>query len=531
MSRNRLGFALLVCLFLAAAAMAQTAPMPGANTTFEARVAAILVEPLYRHATFGLEIYSLDSDQSLFRLNADQLFTPASTTKLLTEGTALALLGPQYRFHTRVYAAGTLKHGELRGDLVVVASGDPDLSNRIRPDGTLAFENEDHAYDGSPYTKAVPGDPLAVLRELALQVAARGIRKIKGRVLVDVGLFPEGARELGTGTVISPMCVNDNIVDVTIGPGAAPGAPVTLHVSPATAYVRFINQATTGAAGSKPEIRWGSDREAADGSHAVTVTGAFPQAMAPILYAYAVPLPSRFAEMALAQELRAEGVSFEPSKAAAPAWPMLRAWYSTSHLVAEHVSPPLYEDVRITLKVSQNLHASMMPFVVGAVLGHSGAGAKQAGFDLERDFLQKAGLDLTAASQGDGAGGAQSAFFTPDFVVHYLAFIAKQPYYSLFYRSLPVLGRDGTLWDIQTLSPAAGKVHAKTGTFGAYDALNKNLMVTGKGLAGFMTSARGHHLAFAFYANHVSVPLDGADPAEVVGQTLGELAAAAYQLE
>ncbi len=199
--------------------------------------------------------------------------------------------------------------------------------------------------------------------------------------------------------------------------------------------------------------------------------------------------------------------------------------------MAEHVSPPFYEDVKVTLKVSQNLHASMMPWVVGATLSHAGANAEQAGFDLERSFLEKAGLDLSAASQGDGAGGAQSAFFTPDFMVHYLAFIARQPDFSLFYRALPILGRDGTLWNIQVLSPAAGHVHAKTGTFAAYDALNRNLMVTGKGLAGYMTTLSGHHLAFALYANRVSVPMDGPDPAEIVGQALGEIADAAYEVE
>src|SRR4029453_9935747 len=103
--------------------------------------------------------------------------------------------------------------GVLRGDLVLVASGDPNLSARVRPDDTLAFENEDHSYDGDPNTRAVPGDPLLVIRALASQVAARGIRKVDGRVLVDVTLFPEGQRELGTGVVISPIMVNDNIVD------------------------------------------------------------------------------------------------------------------------------------------------------------------------------------------------------------------------------------------------------------------------------------------------------------------------------
>ena len=132
----------------------------------------------------------------------------------------------------------------------------------------------------------------------------------------------------------------------------------------------------------------------------------------------------------------------------------------------------------------------MTPYILGEALAHKTKDIDQAGFDLERDFLVKAGLDLTGASQGDGAGGAQSAYFTPDFMVHYLAFMSRQKDFAIFENALPILGRDGTLWNIQVNSPAAGHVFAKTGTFDAYDALNRRLMLTGKGLAGYTTTAR-----------------------------------------
>ena len=172
---------------------------------------------------------------------------PASTTKLLTEGTSLALLGPDFRWTTPVYRTGPVDaQGVLHGDLVLVASGDPNLSQRVAPNGTLAFENEDHAYDGSPETKAVPGDPLAVLRDLAAQVAKAGIKTIDGRVVVDTSLLPDQGTESGTGTTISSIIVNDNLVDVTVTPGAHAGDPVTIAVSPQTPYVTFVNHATTG---------------------------------------------------------------------------------------------------------------------------------------------------------------------------------------------------------------------------------------------------------------------------------------------
>src|SRR5260370_5120486 len=196
-------------------------------------------------------------------------------------------------------------------------------------------------------------------------------------------------------------------------------------------------------------------------------------------------------------------------------------------MVAESVSPRLKEEVKVTLKVSQNLHASSMPFLLGALLAHQDKQIDQAGFDLENEFLTKAGLDLGGAAQSDGADG--NAYFSPDFMTRYLFYMSKQKDYQDFYRSLPILGKDGTLVKIQVNSPAAGHVHAKTGTYGLYDALNKKLMITGKGLAGYMDTASGQHLILALYVNMVSVSMDDPDAAQnIAGQALGEIAAAAY---
>ncbi len=241
------------------------------------RIDEIASRPEYKHSTFGVEVYSLDDEKVVFALRGQELFTPGSTTKLLTEGTALELLGSDFRFHTRVYRTGAIgTDGVLKGDLILVASGDPNLSGRIQPDGTLAFENMDHSYDGSPDTKAVPGDPLLVIRELAAQVEAHGVKRIEGRVLVDASLFSEGDRELGTNVVVSPISVNDNVVDLTVSPGSKEGASVGISVSPASSYVTFNNLITTGPAGSKPDIKPLADVTNADGSHTVTLTGKFP---------------------------------------------------------------------------------------------------------------------------------------------------------------------------------------------------------------------------------------------------------------
>jgi N-acyl-D-amino-acid deacylase len=496
-------------------------------TTLSGRVQAIVHRPEFAHSIFAVEFYSLSNGKMIYQLNPNQLMVPGSTTKLLTEGAVLNLLGGSYRFDTRVYGTGPVeRNGTLKGDIVVVASGDPNLSGRIQTDGTLAYEETDHSY-GGPDSKGL-GDPLLVIRELAAQIAQKGIRAVKGRVLVDTSLFPEGSRELGTGVVIAPIVVNDNVIDVVAGPGDKEGAPVDLQISPQTSYVRFINQATTGKADSKADLNYTAEKINADGTRTVIVTGNLPLGKPYGMAAYAVPEPSNFAATVLTEALREKGVSIGLALTGpAPDFKAISANYKSENLLAEHISPPLKEEIKITLKLSQNLHASMGPFLLGALVAHKQSEIDQAGFDAEHEFLKNAGLDLTAAAQSDGAGG--NAFFTPDFMVRYLDFMSKQKQFDDFYKGLPILGRDGTLAQVQVNSPAAGHVHAKTGTFLVYDALNKDLMVTGKGLAGYLDTTTGERLAFAVYANNVSVERDDREATrKVVGEALGEIAAAAY---
>lgn len=482
--------------------------------------------PRYARGFFGIAVYDLDRGRMLYAQNAEHFFVPASTTKTLTEGTALGVLGPDFRFTTPVYRTGPVTDGVLNGDVVLVASGDPDISQRIQPDGTLAFENEDHAYDGSPGTKAVPGDPLAVLRELARQVAAHGIHRITGRVVVDASLFPDGGAEGGTGTDVNPMILNDNVVDVIVAPGAKAGDPARIvSISPQTPYASFVNHATTANAHADDTLAM-TDVDDGHGGKVVTLSGAVAATDPPTLYAYRISNPPRFAEDAFALALRDAGVTV----ADPPVDPLAfdRAQYAASYvpanLVAQHVSPPLREEVKVTLKVSDNLHAAEMPYLLGVYGAHATHDQLQAGFTLEAAFLRRAGLDLSGAVQSDGEGA--NDFFTPAFIVHYLAFVHRQPWYADFYRALPILGVDGTLAGIERHAPAAGHVHAKTGTWGFGNALVRGTLLS-KGLAGFVTTRSGHHVAFALYVNNVAFAHD-VDGATILGTLLGQIANAIY---
>ena len=482
--------------------------------------------PEFAHATFGIKIVSLDTGKVLYSLNADKLFVPASTTKLLTEGTVLAKLGADYRFHTRIYRTAPIeKNGKLKGDLVLVASGDPNLSNRIRPDGTLAFVDEDHSYNGP----AVDGDPLTVIKQLAKDIAAHGVRKIEGRIIVDASLFPDGPREGGTNVVMSSIMVNDNVIDLRLTPAAKAGDAAAFVSAPQTSYVKFISHVTTGPAASKSDLDISDPVANPDGTISIIITGNVPLGSQPTTAAFAVPSPTTFAQTVLVEALSAAGVSIKPPKhPAAPDFPALARLYIPQNQIAEHVSLPLAEEIKVTLKVSQNLHAGMGPYLLGTLVAKNTKDPLQAGFATERAFLQEAKLDLSGISQGDGAGGDWADLFSPDFMCNYLTYWTTRPDYPVFFKALPVLGKDGTLAKIQPANPGAGHVFAKTGTFDSEDRLNGKMMLNGKGLAGYIITASGQKLVFAAYVNHVSLPLDPQAAQSVAGQALGEIAASAY---
>lgn len=498
-----------------------TALASAPHRTIAGDVDAILARPAMRASQLGVAFYDLDRGRPLYERDSHKYFVAASTTKVLTESTSLALLGPDYRFITAVYRTGSIDaSGAIHGDVVLRAAGDPNLSNRIQPNGTLAFENEDHAYGGSPDTKAVPGDPLAVLRDLAGQIAAQHIRSVSGRVVVDDSLFPDTTAELGTGTNVAPIAVNDNVVDVTVSPGTRAGDPVRVSVSPVTAYVAFVNNAVTGAAGSTNTIAMPTDTQDDAGNRRVTISGSFPLNSHPILYAYPVPSAPKFAEAAFTKALTDAGVRVEQQPGGAtPA-------YTSENQIAVHRSPPLSEDVKVTLKVSDNLHAAMMPYLWGALIAGDKTDPQAAGFKLENAFLRRAGFDPLQFVQNDGEGA--NAFFQPALMVRFLAYVRRQPYFRYVYAGLPVLGVDGTLFNIQNGAPAAGKVHAKTGTNGTGDLLNGNrVFLTGKGLLGYMTSRSGRHIAFCIYVNNYGMAASQ-DVTHSAGEIAGEIANDGY---
>ena len=451
----------------------------------------------YRHALWGIVVANQSTGEILFQQNGSQFFAAGSTAKLFSTAVALDELGPDYRFVTPVYRTGKITvHGRLRGNLILRAVGDPNLSGRVNDSGHLAYSNRDHIYSGTTNAAYLPNaDPLSGLEDLAVQIAAAGIREVSD-VLVDDRLF-DHSRGAGTGpSEITPIVVNDNVVDIEVIPSEEVGSPAQIYVSPTTPYLRFDCQVQT----IEPKgVPWILAREVSPDRF--EIEGQTPQGRKPVLRMAEVDDPARFARALLIQRLQDHGIRVARSIVAPMARELLPpvAQYQRMPVIARHISPPFSEAIRVILKVSHNLHANMLPFLIAARNNNRSPGA---GLRAEDEFLDRAGVGRKGVSLGDGSGAA-GALVTPEAVVAFLRAMSNRPDFPFYHDALPILGIDGTLANaVGYDDPARGKIYAKTGTMFAF---NYGRLQLTKGMAGYMTAASGSKLVFAIYVTNIPI--------------------------
>ena len=484
---------------------------------FRARAQAILGASQAGRSFWGVLVADRDTGETLYALNPDHFFTPASNAKLITTALALAILGPDYRFRTALESQSPLgADGRLAGDLILAGGGDPDLSNRVFP------------YAGKSERE---GPPEKVLAELADAAVARGLREVDGAIVADDSLFPYDPYPAGWsvgdlffdyGAPVSALDFNDNIVSVTIFPGARAGVAPNVATKPTAAADGIAREIVTGPSGEAPDLAVVRQ----PGSNFLLLRGIVPAGHAPVKIDLAMIAPARTAALALRQLLEARGVRVHgdiqvrhapPPHTTASSEPVIAADLAPPApdpvILAEHSSPPLLESVGLANKISQNLHAELFLRAVGRK--KMGVGSSAAGLALERQFMQSAGIADQDVALSDGSGLSRDDLVTPRAVVSLLLYAARQPWGRQFRSTLPIAGVDGTLEDRLRHTPAAGRIEAKTG---ATDHV--------RALSGYATTLRGEHLVFAMFRNNdalhgveATAPLDALATAMI--ETLG----------
>ncbi|HRQ78655.1 MAG TPA: D-alanyl-D-alanine carboxypeptidase/D-alanyl-D-alanine-endopeptidase [Gemmatimonadaceae bacterium] len=460
---------------LAAQRAAQRAATNGVNPTrvgLAAFADSLLDAPMWRSAHWGVLVVDPVSGDTLYSRNAGKLFLPASNAKLVTAAVALAQLGTGYRYTTRVLARPP-REGTIDGDVVVVGSGDPTISDSLS------------------------GRALFPLLELADTLRARGVWRITGALASGANVFPGDTLGLGWAwddlnsgyaAPVDELLFNEGFARVTVYGAAQPGGPVRWQTTPATTLpkigrvevvtdrnccmIRSRVTAEYDMRGARPLLVLRGTVRAGDSAH-VTVALRAPNTA--FLEAFYEALGWRGVDVD--GGVRADTVA------------------DTTGLVtlATRVSPPLPAVLTAFQKPSQNQIGEILLRTLGRE--RTGVGTADSGLVVVRRQLADWGIDSSMAVLRDGSGLSRQNFLAPEAIVRVLDVMRRRADFDSYYQALPVGGVDGTIRERTIGTLAAGNVRAKTGT------LDK-----ARALSGYVTTADGQILLFSMIANNHTVP-------------------------
>ena len=522
-----------------------SAPLPLAQEpplSLAQQIAALVSQPAVARAHWGVMVTTLDG-RPIYALNEAQLFQPDSNAKLFTTAAAMALLGPHQRFTTRIeYGSVGSKDKTIYGDIVIIGTGDGNLSSN------------DFPYHTPGETKNAPEaeiPPLHYLIEVADEIAAAGVKRLKGDVIGDDTVFPwepypQGwsidDMVWGYGAPVSGLSIGDNQIRVTVRPGrTAAECPTLEWQAGIPAYFQVDAGALfTGPAKSGNHVQMA--REV--GSKALRIYGSIAVDAPPDSEEIAIADPAEFAAIALKELLEERGVRvdgkavskhrfvyqgpgfMEESRQDLPKLPAVPMSAGLSSILTglvscsdacpvmlQHTSPQVLDDVVLTNKISQNLHAELLLHHLGKTYGEAYAdgdggvdGSTAEGVRVVRQFLVNAGIDKDDFVFYDGSGLSGYDLVTPRAVAKLLSYAAHdpktgapQPWFAAWKASLPIGGVDGTLADRFTTAPLKGHVFAKTGTHSE-----------GRALSGYLDCASGQTVIFSILLDH-HLPGDNAD--------------------
>jgi D-alanyl-D-alanine carboxypeptidase/D-alanyl-D-alanine-endopeptidase (penicillin-binding protein 4) len=531
--------ALVLWLFVAATALplafaqtsTPTAPPPpfphvsyptGTATPLGQQVAALLSDPSVSRAHWGIAVTALDGTP-IYGYDEGRLFRPASNNKIFTTATAIALLGPGKTFTTRIFGAFDPATGTVTGPLTLVGAGDANFA----ADDLPYIPRSERPTPPQPPPPQPPA--LSDLASLADQLVAKGLKRITGGVIGDDTLYPyepyaeswaADDQVWGYGAPISALSIDNNQLKLVITPGAALDpqhfAPATVQLEQNVPYYIVESQVTTLPPGSPST---GVQVERLPGSLLVRVYGAIAADATPDVEELAIADPAQYAAMVLRSMLVQRGVIIEgtatshhrpvdnrsylatlltpnacdaalvasaPSTSASPSINPA----PSGDLLASHTSAPLAEDIVLTNKISQNLHAELDLHNLGVLApcgaGSALAGSTLAGASLIRANLLHAGLDPDDFLFFDGSGLSAHDLVAPRATAAFLAYAAQQPWFAQWKASLPDAGEGGPLSRRFPDPPVKDHIFAKTGTLGE-----------SRALSGYLDAASGRTVIFS----------------------------------
>jgi serine-type D-Ala-D-Ala carboxypeptidase/endopeptidase (penicillin-binding protein 4) len=429
---------------------------------FRNAVDSIFTRSCHKGLRVGAKFYSLDRRQVIYARNSDSLFTPASNMKMFTSAMALKKVGPDYRFHTRLYTIGKIKGTVLTGDLYIKGFGDPSLVT----EQMWVLVNE--------------------LKNLS-------ITKIKGNIIADNSYF-DGQGKLKTWTsyqgpeaYLAPMgalSFNFNTVTVYVEPGKSPGERPRVVIDPDIDYFRVRNKAvTTGSKRSRRKLI--VNRLGRKNHDEILIKGRVPKNVARKRFFLNVTDPQKYTASAFKRFLHQAGVRVtgKVKRGLVP---------EGATLVVDHESPPLGEILRGLNKFSNNFIAEQILKTLAAqFMGEPGT--TENGVLLLQEYMQELGFTSDQYRMVDGSGLSKANLITPDQVIALLEDAHSDfSIFPEFISALGVMGLDGSVIDRMHRQKEAQKIRVKTGTLNHVSALS-----------GYFQSQDGERFAFSILLNDV----------------------------
>ncbi|MEZ5039692.1 MAG: D-alanyl-D-alanine carboxypeptidase/D-alanyl-D-alanine-endopeptidase [Saprospiraceae bacterium] len=445
-----------------------------AQSKLQSAINAFSKDPALKHAGLGISVIDVNANQEIAQFESQRSLVPASSLKVLTTASALAMLGNDFRFKTELQYIGSIDaNGQLNGDLIIKGNGDPCLGS---PDmeGTLDMEG--------------------VLNAFSMSLQQKGIRKITGNIIGDASYFGTAVNgkswqwnDLGNyyGAGSWGLNFHDNLYYLRFQQTSQLGAmPRIALIEPEIGELRFTNEVTSAPAGSGDNVYiYGAPY-----TYERFARGTIPVGRSLFTVKGSIPDPPLFAAQSLAERLKNAGIISEkgPTSDRLLGVPL----NGSRQLLFSHSSPPLKDIVVRTNIKSVNLYCETLLRTIGKEKGEEGTVEK--GIAAIRSFWESRGLSFDGVLLEDGSGLSSKNVVTTNFMAQLMRKVAKDDkIYQAFSASLPVAGESGGMTYTLRGSPAAGKIRAKTGTL-------SNV----RSLTGYVETKSGRLLAFCIIANN-----------------------------
>ena len=428
--------------------------------SLQQRLDALVNSETLRTSEIGVTVFDLTAGKSLYRYQDEKLYRPASTEKIITSVTALARLGQNYTFDTKLCYTGEINQDTLHGNLYVIGHFDP------------LFSDED-------------------LNRLADAVIANGIHFITDTLAADVSMMDSVYWGPGWSwddtpssdqPYLSPLMLNQGCVSVTVSPQEK-GTQAAVDCMPFSDYYQVDNRAISHdpAAGQLKITRnWLSN------GNIISVTGNVTRRTTVDL---SIQSSEKFFLHTLVNRLNNRGV-----QSRCVTFTTCPDSLDKNGRTLFTLSRPLREVLEPMLKKSNNLCAESVFYQVAAnMFSHKYLTAKD-GADAIKTFLSGAiGKNPDDYNIVDGSGLSLYNYISPELLLAYLKYAySRQEIFNVFYDSLPIAGVDGTLKNRMKKTKARNNVHAKTGTVKGVSSL-----------AGYVKASNGHLLAFVIINQNI----------------------------